>query len=93
MFNNVKGTKPSMLLWKTPDGIFYLFPVLKEEDMERIEHELSNTIKGVKFDSLIVESIIVGNICYRKFDNLYRDQYVSLVKRKSIQVQTRIIYT
>jgi DNA-binding Lrp family transcriptional regulator len=78
---------------ETPDGIFYLFPVLKEDDMERIEHELSNTIKGVKFDSLIVESAIMGDICYRKFDNLYSDQYASLVKRKSIPAQTRTLYS
>ena len=77
---------------ETPDGIFYLFPVLKEEDMERTEQELSQTIKGVKFDSLIVESTIIGNICYRKFDNLYSDQYLVLIEEKIITSGKRIYY-
>ena len=78
---------------ETPDGIFYIFPVLKDEDMQKVEIGLSETIKGVKFDSLIVESTIIGNICYRKFDNLYSYQYSSLVKRKSILPKKRILYT
>ena len=60
--------------------------------MQKVEIGLSETIKGVKFDSLIIESTIIGNICYRKFDNLYSDQYISLVKRKSIQPQKRTLY-
>ena len=77
---------------ETPDGIFYLFPVLKEGYTEIIENDLFKTIKGVKLDSLIVERTILGNICYRKFDNLYSSQYLSLVKRKSIQAQKRTLY-
>ncbi len=77
---------------ETPDGIFYISPVLKESDTEAIENDLFKVIKGVKFDSLIIESAIVGDICYRKFDNLYSDQYLSLVKRKSIQPQKRTLY-
>lgn len=49
-----------------------MFPVLKDEDMQNIEIELSETVKGEKFDSLIIETTIMSNICYRKFDNLYR---------------------
>ena len=60
--------------------------------MQKVEIGLSETIKGVKFDSLIIESTIIGNICYRKFDNLYSDQYISLAKRKAIQTQKRILY-
>ena len=77
---------------ETPDGIFYLFPILKEGDTEKIKDELSKTIKGVKFDSLIVERTIAGNTCYRKFDDLYSDQYLALVKKKLIQTQKRILY-
>ena len=69
-----------------------MFPVLKDEDMQSISITLSETIEGVKFDSLILETIIIGNICYRKFDNLYSDQYLSLVKRKPIQPQKRTLY-
>ena len=69
-----------------------MFPVLKDEDMQSISITLSETIEGVKFDSLILETIIIGNICYRKFDNLYSNQYISLVKRKSIQPQKRTLY-
>ena len=69
-----------------------MFPVLKDEDMQNIERELSSTVKGVKFDSLIVERAIIRDACYRKFDNLYSDQYLSLVKRKPIQPQKRTLY-
>ena len=77
---------------ETPDGIFYMFPVLKEEDLDKIENELSNTIKGVKLDSLIIKNTIIGSICYRKFDNLYSEQYYSLLKRKAITPQKREDY-
>ncbi|ASI13736.1 Lrp-AsnC family transcriptional regulator [Candidatus Mancarchaeum acidiphilum] len=77
---------------ETPDGIFYLFPVLEDGNREKIESELSQTIGGVKFNSLMVEKIISGSIDYRKFDNLYSRQYINLVKDKSIKVRERIIY-
>ena len=77
---------------ETPDGIFYLFPVLKDDDMEIIKNELSQTIKGVKLNSLIAERTILGNICYRKFDNLYSNQYKVLVRRKLITPEQRINY-
>ena len=77
---------------ETPDSIFYLFPILKESGSETIENDLFKVIKGVKSDSLVIESTIIGNICNRKFDNLYSDQYLSLVKRKSIQAQKRMLY-
>ncbi len=77
---------------ETPDGIFYLFPILKEGDKEKIENELSETINGVKFNSLIVENVIIGNISYRKFDNLYSKQYLNLVKINSTPAVERVIY-
>ena len=77
---------------ETPDGIFYISPVLKESDTEAIENDLFKVTKGVKSDSLIIETTIIGNICYRKFDNLYSNQYLSLVKRKSIPPQKRMLY-
>ncbi len=77
---------------ETPDGIFYLFPILKEGDKEKIENELSETINGVKFNSLIVENVIIGNISYRKFDNLYSGQYLNLVKTNSTPAVERVIY-
>ena len=77
---------------ETPDGIFYMFPVLKESDTEVIENDLFKVIKGVKSNSLVIESTIIGNICYRKFDNLYSDQYKVLVKRKLITPQQRTSY-
>ncbi len=69
-----------------------MFPVLKDEDMQNIERELSSTVKGVKFDSLIVERAIIWAAYYRKFDNLYSDQYKVLVKRKLITPQKRTLY-
>ena len=77
---------------ETPDGIFYLFPVFKDGYLETIEAELDTTIKGVKFESLIVEKVLLGSICYRKFDNLYSDQYLSLVKSKQITPLQRLNY-
>ncbi|ASI13884.1 Lrp-AsnC family transcriptional regulator [Candidatus Mancarchaeum acidiphilum] len=75
-----------------PNAILYLFPILNEKDIGKIKSELSEIIKGVKFDSLIVEKAIVGDIDYRKFDNLYSMQYINLVKRKSISPKKRVSY-
>ncbi len=46
----------------------------------------------MKFDSLIVEKVIVGTINYRKFDNLYSSQYLNLIRDKSIKPQKRVPY-
>jgi len=78
---------------ETPDGIMYIFPVFKEGDAERIQGELSHKINGVKFHSVIVERVILGSLAYRKFDNLYSEQYLSLVRRKSIKPMERTEYT
>ena len=37
-----------------------MFPVLKDEDMQKVEIGLSETIKGVKSDSLILKTIIIN---------------------------------
>ena len=52
-----------------------MFPVLNDGDMQNIGRELSSTVKGVKFDSLIVERAIIGDACYKIRQSLQRPVY------------------
>ncbi|MCL5679747.1 MAG: winged helix-turn-helix transcriptional regulator [Candidatus Marsarchaeota archaeon] len=77
---------------ENPDGVMYLAPIFKDGDLETIMKDLANTVEGIELHSLMVSNVIVGNLCYRRFDNLYSSQYLSLVKRKSIESKERINY-
>jgi hypothetical protein len=77
---------------ESPDGVMYIAPIFKDGDLEAITRDLTNTVEGIELHSLIVSDVIVGELCYRRFDNLYSSQYLSLVKRKSIEPRERINY-
>jgi DNA-binding Lrp family transcriptional regulator len=60
-------------------------PIFKDGDLEAIEDRLSKGIRGVFLKSFLVSSVIVGSLCYRKFDNRYSRQRDSLVYKYRIR--------
>jgi len=58
-----------------PHGVVYIFPVFYENDLQEAIGTLTEKVKGIKLSVLMITSIIIGNLCYRKFDNEYTSQY------------------
>ena len=59
---------------KMPEGVFILMPVKNNEDMITVDEQLKR-ISGTEIDTQIVTNVIVGSLCYRKFDNKESNQY------------------
>jgi DNA-binding Lrp family transcriptional regulator len=63
---------------ETPKSILFVMPVLNDRDLEHVEEQLKNAVKGMKLDSLIITEVALGYLCYRKFDNSYSKHYIAL---------------
>jgi DNA-binding Lrp family transcriptional regulator len=75
-----------------PDGASLIFPIIKEDDLENARQNFQQDIKGIKIDDLIITNIIIGSLCYRKFDNMYSLQYEILVKDYKYKEEKKINY-
>lgn len=62
-----------------PDGFMFIMPVMKEGELEEETTWLKQQIKGIKIRTSISTRIIVGELCYRKFDNNYSSQMQTLI--------------
>lgn len=59
---------------KMPEGVLFLMPVRNDTEIMEADEELRR-VGGAEVDSMIVTNIIVGSLCYRKFDNSSSSQY------------------
>lgn len=75
-----------------PNGVLFIAPIFSEGQFNHIIDVFNTKIKGVRLRTLIITSVIIGRFCYRKFDNAYSRQYISLVKTKKIAPQKQINY-
>jgi len=58
-----------------PHSVVYIFPILYENDLQEAIGTLTEKVKGIKLSVLMITGIIIGSLCYRKFDNEYSSQY------------------
>jgi DNA-binding Lrp family transcriptional regulator len=69
---------------KMPEGVLFLMPVKNDLDMIAVDEELKK-VDGTRMDSMIVTNVIVGSLCYRKFDNRHSIQYETLKNEYNIK--------
>ncbi len=62
-------------IW-VPFTSIFLFPIF-EEDIDKITKELSN-INGTEIKTSALTKILLGSLCYRRFDNAYSIQQKNL---------------
>ncbi len=62
---------------KMPEGVFLIMPVRNDRDIIEADEQLRK-IDGAEVDSIIVTNVIVGSLCYRRFDNRHSSQYTIL---------------
>ncbi|MCL5430229.1 MAG: AsnC family transcriptional regulator [Candidatus Marsarchaeota archaeon] len=78
---------------KVPNGVLFIMPVYDDGGLEDEEEKLESKVKGIGVNSLVVTDILVGQLCYRKFDNMYTKSYESLIRSHKVNLpQNRILY-
>lgn len=63
-----------------PSGALFICPIRRDGDLQRIEANLLEKIKGSELITLIVTEALVGNLCYRSFDNMHSRQYKRIIE-------------
>ena len=63
----------------SPKGFVLITHVIGDENIEIIMEKLSNKIKGIKIDALIITKTITGSTCNRLFDKTQTRQYELLI--------------
>lgn len=62
-----------------PDGAIRFLPVFNDGYLDDVTKTLEKELAGSSVRNLIVTDILVGSLCYRRFDNDYSRQYKLLV--------------
>lgn len=73
-------------------GAISFMPVTQEGYLEKVTAALKKELPGSNIRSLVIIDIIVGTLCYRRFDNAYSRQYRLLVEFKKIEPARPVFY-
>jgi hypothetical protein len=65
---------------QNPLGFLLSVPVQDIDKLEEIKREWKSKVKGIEIRELVVSNIILGSICYRRFDPRYTQEYEWLIK-------------
>ena len=65
---------------QNPLGFLLSVPVQDIDKLEEIKQEWKSKVKGIEIRELVVSNIILGSICYRRFDPRYTQEYEWLIK-------------
>ena len=77
----------------SPQGNIYFLPITKDGELETTKTALKNINRDSNYDSFIIENILVGTLCYRRFDSEYSRQYGKYsVSKKSKDKKLKVIY-
>ncbi len=66
---------------EVPDGVILFLPVSSERNLEAIKEYINSKVFGVSLKVLMVQDLILGSLCYRRFDDTYAPQYEALVNQ------------
>jgi DNA-binding Lrp family transcriptional regulator len=75
-----------------PQGIVLYLPVLGDGYLESTTERLIAMDTGTNNRTMMITSILVGNFCYRKFDNVYSTQQEALVKEYNMPQLPKVDY-
>lgn len=73
-----------------PAGTAYFMPVIKNGELEIQARGMEKLVPGISVRSLIVTDMLVGEFCYRRYDNEYSRQYKLLVEQKKLE-RTKLV--
>jgi DNA-binding Lrp family transcriptional regulator len=75
-----------------PDGAMLYVPVFNYEDLDKAVERISSLGLGVKLTTSVITDILVGDFCYRHFDNTYSIQQKILEESYQIAKASRMNY-
>ncbi len=75
-----------------PAGLVLYLPVFKDGNLEANIENLSPVNLGINIRTNIITSVLIGNFCYRNFDNAYSIQHDILVKEYKIKRLPKVNY-
>lgn len=68
----------------TPDSVIFFSPIINEEQLEKLKETLGN-IDGTTLKIMIGRDIILGSMCYRRYDNVHNPIYNALITEYGIK--------
>lgn len=69
---------------EVPYGGLFIMPILKETELIAAQNEISTKVGGTELSRLFVTNIIVGYLCYRRFDKEHTKLYERLAEEYKI---------
>ncbi len=76
----------------SPDGSVIFMPVFEYDELDKAVEELTALDMGVKLSTLVASNMLVGNFCYRRFDNAHSVQQKILESQYGRDKTERIDY-
>ena len=75
-----------------PFGAIGLIPIFKEGYLEHTADYVEKELHGSSVKTMIITEVIIGSLCYRRFDNSYSRQYKLLIEYKKLNSQKLVDY-
>ncbi|MDE1856987.1 MAG: Lrp/AsnC family transcriptional regulator [Candidatus Micrarchaeota archaeon] len=66
-----------------PDGSVRIAPLYSGESVDRLVEHLKQVSEGAEFSSMVITEVLIGELCYRRFDNRYSAHYKYLVEAET----------
>ena len=68
-----------------PNGSIVFLPITASNPIDNVVETVYRELQGSIVKSMIVTDVLVGSLCYRRFDNNYSRQYNTLLALKKIE--------
>ena len=75
-----------------PDGIVFCLPVFGNDDLDKDVEKLNSLNLGMEFTTMIATNLLVGEFCYRCFDNAHTEWQVALEKEYGSEIIEKTDY-
>lgn len=75
-----------------PDGAIRFLPIFNDLDIDKIAKNIEKELRGCAVRSFVVTNLMVGSLCYRRFDNDYSRQQRILVELGKTEIKKPINY-
>jgi DNA-binding Lrp family transcriptional regulator len=75
-----------------PIGAIVLMPTFEDGYLEYTAKKIEEELRGSLVKTSIITDVIIGSLCYRRFDNSYSMQYKLLIRYKRLSPQKLLDY-
>jgi DNA-binding Lrp family transcriptional regulator len=75
-----------------PDGAMRFLPVFNDGDIDKVTKTIEKELTGSSVRNFIVTDILVGSLCYRRFDNDYSRQHRLLTELGKVEAKKPASY-